>query len=147
MSPYLPCLYSWVIKNVCLGKRGRQVCWQSFYKIGDFLILEIFSHETDHMHRHNWTTSELPPWDLVEERNSYKYEAYVLAVLWVMNCLNAFEFIVSLLTETMEVWWINLVATSVLGTILTLTKPKDHTWKYTSWKIYLRIPVQPVLIT
>lgn len=68
------------------------------------------------MHRHNWTTSELPPWDLVEERNSYKYEAYVLAVLWVINCLNASEFIVSLLTETMEVWSINLVATSVLGT-------------------------------
>lgn len=37
--------------NISFWREGGQVCWQSSYKIGDFLMSEILSYKTDSM----WT--------------------------------------------------------------------------------------------
>ena len=97
------------------------------------------------------TTSELPPQDLGQERNRCKHESHG-ACCALSNKLSKYIWVHCFFTDyTMKVWLVNIAATNVLRTtelidINQVSKCNIQAWKYTSWEIYLQIPVQAVEI-
>lgn len=97
------------------------------------------------------TTPMLPPWDLEKENNGWKHIAKVAYCALSNPCLNPFEFIVSLLTEAMEVVSHPVASCLCVRDYLTDTnqakRPNPAIYKLQKFNLQTSIQLVPIMPT